>query len=348
MQLRELGEFGLIGRLDTLLGPTADPDVVQGIGDDAAVYRVGEGRVHVVTTDALLEGYHFDQSFTPLERLGFKAIAVNVSDIAAMNARPRFATVALGLPATIAVESVEKLYRGMARACERFGVVLLGGDTTAAAGLTLSVTLIGEARERDVVYRHGAQPGDLVCVTGDLGAAYAGLKLLLDNRDALRRDPQHVPDLSPYPYVLARQLTPTPRLEAVEAWARAGIRPTAMIDISDGLASEIHHLCDRSGTGAVLYEAALPIDPETRALADVFEEDVDVYALFGGEDYELLFTISEADFARMPQGVATPIGRMTEPEEGVHVQTAETGERVPLQNAGFNHFAPPPPGIEEP
>ncbi len=341
MHLSEIGEFGLIGRLHHLLGPTSDPDLVQSIGDDAAVYRVGEGRVHVVTTDALLEGFHFDRSFTPLERLGFKAMAVNVSDIAAMNARPRWATVALGLPTTIGVEEVEALYRGMARACERFGVALIGGDTTAAASLTLSVTLIGEAREEDVVYRHGAQPGDLICVTGDLGAAYAGLKLLLDNRDALRRNPAHQPDFSNWQYVLARQLAPTPRLEAVEAWSRAGVRPTALIDISDGLASEVHHLCDASGTGALLYEAALPIDAETRALASRFEEDVDVYALFGGEDYELLFTLPERQFDQLPRGLFVPIGRMTEPEAGVHVQTAETGEHVPLQNAGFNHFARP-------
>ena len=339
MHLSDLGEFGLIDRLHRLLGPSADADLVQGIQDDAAVYRIGDGRVHVVTTDALLEGYHFDRSFTPLDRLGFKAIAVNVSDVAAMNARPRFATIALGLPSTLAVEDVEALYRGIARACERFGVTVVGGDTTASASLVLSITAIGEAREEDVVYRHGAQPGDLICVTGDLGAAYAGLKLLLENRDALRRDPAHKPDFSNWQYVLARQLAPTPRIEAVEAWSRAKVRPTALIDVSDGVASEIHHLCDASGTGALLYEAALPIDSETRALANRFEEDVDVYALFGGEDYELLFTIAERDFDRLPRGLFVPIGRMTEPEAGVHVQTADTGERVPLQNAGFNHFA---------
>ncbi len=344
MQLSELGEFGLIDRLQRVLGPASAPLLVQGIQDDAAVYRPDEDRVQVVTTDALIEGIHFDLSFTPLDRLGFKSIAVNVSDIAAMNAQPRYATIALGLPTSMAVESVEMLYRGIARACERFGVTVIGGDTTAAHSLVLSITLIGEAREEDVVYRHGAQPGDLVCVTGDLGAAFAGLKLLLEGRDALRNNPDYQPDFAPWQYVLARQLAPTPRLEALEAWRTAKVRPTSMIDISDGLASEIHHLCDSSGTGALLYEAALPIDPETRAVATRFEDDVDVYALFGGEDYELLFTMHQKDFERLPQqGLFVPIGTITEPEQGVHVQTADSGERVPLQAASFNHFAPSPP-----
>ena len=336
--LSDLGEFGLIDRLAATLGPPADPDVLVGIGDDAAVYRVGEGRVHVVTTDALVEGVHFDRAFTPLERLGFKAISVNVSDVAAMNARPRFATVALGLPSGLAAEDVDALYRGMRRAAERYGLTLVGGDTTNARSLLLSVTVIGEAAEEDVALRSGARAGHIVCVTGDVGAAFAGLKLLLDGREKLRADAAFVPDFAASQYVLARQLAPVARLDLVEAFAHAGVRPSAMIDVSDGLAAEIHHLCRASGVGARLYEAAFPIDDETRAVAARFGDDAPVYALFGGEDYELLFTMPEADLVKLPpQGLFTPIGRVVEAGDGVLVQTEE-GDEIPLEAGGFDHF----------
>lgn len=339
--LESLGEFGLIDRLRAFSTPPS-ADLVYGIGDDCAVYRVGDGKVHVISTDALVEGVHFDRAFTTMERLGFKAISVNVSDICAMNARPRFATIALGVPANMAVEDVEDLYAGVRRACERYRVQVVGGDVTAARSLLLSITVVGEAREEDVVYRSGAQVGDLICVTGDVGAAFAGLKLLMDAREKLRKDPAFRPDFGSFQYVLSRQLAPVACLEAVEAFSRHRVKPNALIDVSDGVASEIHHLCRQSNVGALLYEAALPIDPETRTVADVFETDVDLFALFGGEDYELLFTLPEAMAEKLPRhGLFSAIGRVVKPEEGIRIQTGE-GHVMALEAGGFNHFGSDP------
>ena len=341
--LSDLGEFGLIDRLATSLGPAAShPALVQGIGDDAAVVRITDERALVVTTDPLVEGVHFDRAMTPMERLGFKAVSVNVSDIAAMNARPTVVTVALVLPPSMAVEDVDALYAGIRRACERYGCALAGGDTTQGHALTLSVTALGEARTSDLVYRRGARIGDLVCITGDVGAAFAGLRTLLDARDRLREDPAFVPDFADRQYVVARQLAPTARLDAVDAFERAGVRPSAMMDVSDGVASEVHHIARQSGVGIRLYEAALPIDPETRDVASALEADAPVFALFGGEDYELLFTMSEDDLERLPkEGLFRAIGRVVPQGEGIVVQTAE-GDEIPLAAAGFTHFAPPP------
>ncbi len=341
--LSDLGEFGLIDRLHAALGPAAThPDLLQGIGDDAAVYRIDDDRALVVTTDALVEGVHVDRAVTPMERLGFKAVSVNVSDVCAMNARPTLVTVALGLPPAMPVEDVDALYAGIRRACERYGCALAGGDTSQSHALMLSVTAIGEARIEDVVYRRGARIGDLVCVTGDLGAAFAGLKTLLAARDRLREDPDFRPDFRDREYVVSRQLAPFARLDAVEAFARAGVRPSAMVDISDGLASEAHHIARHSGVGMRIYEAAIPLDPETREVASALEADAPVFALFGGEDYELLFTMAEADLERLPnEGLFRAIGRVVSAAEGVVVQTAE-GEEIPLAAAGFAHFAPPP------
>ncbi len=341
--LSDLGEFGLIDRLRTALGPAAThPNLVEGIGDDAAVYRIGDDRALVVTTDALVEGIHFDRAMTPMERLGFKAISVNVSDVCAMNARPTLVTVALGLPPAMAVDDIDALYAGIRRACERYGCALAGGDTTQSQALLITVTALGEARLSDVVYRRGARVGDLVCVTGDIGAAFAGLKTLLDARDRLRRDPSAVPDFADRQYVVSRQLAPIARLDAVDAFERAGVRPSAMIDVSDGLASEAHHIARASGVGMRLFEAALPIDPEARDVATALEADAPVFALFGGEDYELLFTMSEDDLERLPkEGLFRAIGRVTSAVEGVVVQTAE-GEEIALADAGFRHFGAPP------
>lgn len=341
--LSDLGEFGLIDRLAAALGPAAaHPALVQGIGDDAAVVRMTDERVLVVTTDALVEGVHFDRAMTPMERLGFKAVSVNVSDVVAMNARPTVVTVALVLPPSMAVEDVDALYAGIRRACERYGCALAGGDTTQGHALTLSVTALGEARTEDLVYRRGARVGDLVCVTGDVGAAFAGLKTLLDARDRLRQDPAFVPDFADRQYVVARQLAPTARLDAVDAFERAGVRPSAMMDVSDGVASEVHHIARQSGVGIRIYEAALPIDPETRDVATALEADAPVFALFGGEDYELLFTMSEDDLERLPkEGLFRAIGRVVPQAEGIVVQTAE-GDEIPLSSGGYTHFAPSP------
>ncbi len=338
--LQEIGEFGLINRMLTRLGLSSDDALHQGIGDDAAVYHVGDGVVHVVTTDALIEGVHFDLSFMPMRHLGVKAIAVNVSDVVAMNAQPRYATIALGVPPGVSVEMVEALYDGLAEACRIYDLTLVGGDTTMARQLTLAVTVIGAAAEDAVVYRRGARPGDLLCVTGDLGAAYAGLKVLLDQRRAMAEaGDDFQPNLDPFRYLIQRQLTPTARLQTLRQWAAVGVRPRALIDVSDGLASEVHHLCEQSDCGALIHSAALPIDTETRHAADQFMEDVDTYALYGGEDYELLFALPEADFHRLPEGTCTVVGTFTEAADGIRIVMPEGGA-FPLEAAGYQHFGP--------
>jgi len=341
--IANIGEFGLIALMrETLGADTArNGDLVSGIGDDTAVYRVGENRVHLLTTDTLNEGIHFDRAFMPMEHLGFKAISVNVSDIAAMNAEPRYATVSLGLSQQVSVEMVETIYDGIREACEAYDVTVVGGDTVSSHALSLSVSIVGEAEEDAVVYRGGAQVGDKVCVTGDVGASYAGLKALARNRKRLQEQGEDFePDLDPYSYVIRRHLAPPAQLKTVRDWAEAGIRPHAIIDVSDGVASEIHHICEASAVGAQLYEPALPIDPETRNTATDFGDDVSVYALFGGEDYELLFTIPEEELDDADPQSYTVIGEITEPDDPEHpvlIQRAN-GENVPLQPGGFDHF----------
>ena len=352
----DVGEFGLIAHLrDALAGgdgsqpPEATrDDVLAGISDDAAVVRAPGakegGRVQILTTDALIEGTHFDRSFMPLDHLGVKALSVNVSDVAAMNAVPRYALVTLGLPKGVSVEEARQLYDGFRQAAEVYDVVVVGGDTTSAPRLTLSVTVIGEAGEEDVVYRRGAQVGDALCVTGDLGAAYAGLKVLLQERRRLQQRQQNQqgdafkPNLDQFSYVIQRQLAPRARLDVVRAWKEASLRPHALIDISDGLASEVHHLCEASGTGALIRGAALPVAPQTRQAADAFEEDVDVYALFGGEDYELLFAMPEENLDRLDPQAFTQVGTVTPSGEGVRIQPPGEDEAVPLKPSGFDHF----------
>ena len=345
----EVGEFGLIDRLRDTLGDAASArDLVAGIGDDAAVYRVGgagsdgPSRVHVVTTDALVEGVHFDRTYVPLRALGWKALATNVSDVAAMNARPRFATIALGLPNNLSVEGAEALYTGMAQACERYGLAVVGGDVTASARLTLSVTVIGEADEAAVVYRRGARPGDLLCVTGDLGSAAAGLRVLLAGKDAMTAgdgassDPPQ-PDLTEFAYAVERQLMPQARLDRVEAWAEAGVRPTALIDVSDGLASEAHHLSQAGTVGAVIDGGLLPVHVQTALAAQRFDERPEAFVLYGGEDYELLFTIPEAEASKLAADTYAVVGQIVDPGEGVVLRLPD-GNRVPLEAAGFRHY----------
>ncbi len=334
----EVGEFGLIDRLRAIVGEPADEAVLAGINDDAAVYRVGDGRVHVLTTDALIEDVHFSRAFTPMVHLGIKAVSVNVSDVAAMNALPRFAVIALGLPNSVSVEMIEAFYHGVQKAAAVYGLTILGGDTTAARRLTISVTVVGEAAEEEIVYRRGARPGDRLCVTGDLGAAYAGLQTLLDRHRALQQEGEGFqPDLEGFSYVIQRQLAPTARLDAVRAWQEAGVRPRALIDISDGLASEVHHLCRQSGCGALLYGAALPIDLETRTVADQLGRDVDTFALFGGEDYELLFALPEKALDKLDPDTYAVVGEVTTADEGVRIRQPE-GEIFPLEALGFQHF----------
>lgn len=334
----DIGEFGLIGHLRSVLGDADDESVVRGIADDAAVYRVHNERVHVMTTDALIEGIHFDRAFMPLEHLGFKAISVNVSDITAMNATPRYATVVLGLPQNMTVEMAQTLYEGVRQACTAYGVTVVGGDTTGAHGLTLSVTVVGEADEDEIVYRGGAQVGDALCVTGDLGAAYAGLKVLLQERERLQSEGEGFqPNLDPFSYVIRRQLAPPAQLKVVEGWKEAGVKPNALIDISDGLSSEVHHIAEASGVGVRLFGPALPIAVETRNAASHFGEDVDTFALFGGEDYELLFTLPNDRLDQLDPQSFNVIGEVVDQDFGVTIEQPD-GKQVPLRPGGFDHF----------
>lgn len=336
-----IGEFGLIAVLRDTLGEPSDDDLVSGIGDDTAVYRVGDDRVHLLTTDTLTEGIHFDRAFMPMEHLGFKAMSVNVSDIAAMNATPRYATVTLGLSQQVSVEMAETIYEGVREACDAYDMTVIGGDTVSSHALSLSVTIVGEADEDDVVYRSGAQVGDKLCVTGDIGASYAGLKVLVRNRQQLDEQGEDFqPNLDPFSYVIRRHLAPPAQLKTVKEWAQAGVKPNALIDISDGLSSEVHHLCEASAVGAQLYEPALPIDPETRNTATDFGEDVSLYALIGGEDYELVFTMPEDRLDALDPQSYTVIGDIEATEDRddpVLIQRAD-GENVPLQPGGYDHF----------
>lgn len=334
-----LGEFGLIDRIRDIVGATASPEgLVTGIGDDAAVYRVSDDMLHVMTTDALIEGVHFDRAFAPMPYLGFKAISVNASDVVAMNAEPRYATVTLGIPRNMSVEMIDGLYQGMADACKLYGMQIVGGDTTTAHALYLSVTVVGEVATPRITFRRGANPGDLICVTGDVGGAYAGLKVLLDQRQALNDlGDAYEPQLDAHRYVIRRQLRPTARLDMVRALREAGVKPTSMIDVSDGIASEIDHIAKASNAGATIRVPALPFDPETRAVADQFMDDVDTYALFGGEDYELLFTVSPEDVDKIDaMGGVSVIGNMEEASKGLRTYSPDTG-LLPLFPAGYQH-----------
>lgn len=335
--IKDVGEFGLISRMKAALGRSKNDDVFVGIDDDAAVYRIDDDRVHIMTTDALIEGIHFDRMTMPMPYLGTKSIAVNVSDIVAMNGAPRYATVALGIPDNLTVEDVEALYRGMRAACDTYGLEIIGGDTTASHGLTISVTVIGEARTEDVVTRRGAQPGDLLCVTGEVGASYAGLKVLLEQRRQLQEQGEDFkPDLGKFQYVIGRHLVPKARLDLVRDWAERRVRPTALIDISDGVSSEVNHICANSGVGAEVHVAAIPIGLDTRRVADEYGDDVDTYALFGGEDYELIFTAPRDVTDQMDEESFNVIGRITA-DTDVVAKTAD-GTTVPLGMGGYRHF----------
>ncbi|NBC87254.1 MAG: thiamine-phosphate kinase [Bacteroidetes bacterium] len=339
--ISEIGEFGLIAHLRDTLGESDDDSILEGIADDAAVYRVSDDTVHVVTTDALIEGVHFDRTFMPMEHLGFKAMSANVSDVAAMNARPRYATVVVGVPKNASVEAMGTLYQGIKQACDAYGITVIGGDTTGAHSLSVTVTVIGEAAEDEIVYRRGSKPGDKICVTGDLGASYAGLKVLLLQREQLQQQGEDFqPHLDKFSYVIRRHLAPPAQLQAVRNWKEAGFRPSSLIDVSDGLASEVHHLCEASGTRAQLYEPSIPISPHTRNAATEFGEEVTVYALFGGEDYELVFTASEEQLQDLDPQSFNVIGEMEAPEEDLpRVQLKQAdGDNVRVRPGGFDHF----------
>jgi thiamine-monophosphate kinase len=337
----QLGEFGLIERLTQPF--KKGPGVALGPGDDAALIDFGPGYQQVVTTDMLLEGVHFDLTYVPLQHLGYKAIAVNVSDLAAMNAEPVAVTVSVAMSNRFTIEAMDVLYEGILVACEKFGVTLVGGDLSSSRqGLVISVTAIGKVKRSEVVLRSGGKAGDLVCVTGDLGAAYAGLLVLEREKAAYAKNPNLQPDLSDYDYVMGRQLRPNPRLDIIQALRDAGVKPHAMMDISDGLASEIHHICRQSKCGANIFASKLPIDVQTGNVAEEFQISPTTFAMNGGEDYELIFTVPLSDFEKV-RGIpeVTIVGKLTE-DPGVVQLVLEAGQVVDIEAQGWNHFSQTP------
>ena len=336
--LSAIGEFALIRRLQAGIS-TRQVSTVLGIGDDAAIIRPTAGTDTVMTTDLLVEGIHFDLSFCPLRHLGYKAVAVNVSDVAAMNALPTQLVVALSAGPRFTVEAIEELYAGMRLACEAYGVDLVGGDTTASrGGLTLAITVLGEVATGEAVRRSGGQPTDLLCVTGDLGGAFLGLQVLEREKQAYLADPDTQPELASYEYIVQRQLRPEARLDIVHELRERGIRPTSMIDVSDGLASEVLHLCAASGTGARVFTEFLPLANPTLEAAAEFNLDPLTCALNGGEDYELLFTVPVTDHEKIKNHPdVTIIGHLTDKADGTNLVT-KAGQAVPLQAQGWASF----------
>ena len=336
-EISSLGEFGLIRHLTEGIR-LANKSTLYGIGDDAAVLSCPQDKVTLVTTDLLLEGVHFDLTYVPLKHLGYKSAVVNFSDIYAMNGTPRQITVSLGLSKRFCVEDMEQLYAGIRMACEDYGVDIIGGDTTSSyTGLTISITCIGEAGKDRVVYRNGAKETDLICVSGDLGAAYMGLQLLEREKAALRGAGNDVqPDFSGREYLLERQLKPEARRDIIRRLADADVLPTAMMDISDGLSSELLHICTQSKVGCRVYEEHIPIDYQTAVTAEEFNMNLTTCALNGGEDYELLFTVPIADHEKISEmeGVKL-IGHITGPELGCALITRD-GQEFELKAQGWN------------
>ncbi len=335
--IASLGEFGLIERLSKDI-VCRQESTLKGVGDDAAVISAGD-KALVVTTDMLLEGIHFNLMYMPLKHLGYKSVIVNLSDVCAMNATPRQITVSLGISAKFTLEMVDELYSGIRLACEKYNVDLVGGDTTSSlTGLAISITAIGDALPHEIIYRSGAKTHDLLCVSGDLGGAYMGLQLLERENEVFKVNEKMKPRFEGYDYILQRQLKPEARTDIVEGLKKAGIRPTAMIDISDGLSSEILHLCKASGKGCRLYEDKIPYDRQTTEMALEFNINPIVAALNGGEDYELLFTIPLSDLDKLKNDPdITIIGHMTDPGEGTMLVTGG-GAQIPLSPGGFNHL----------
>lgn len=336
-ELSELGEFGLIDRLTEGVKPRQST-TIKGIGDDAAVIDAGSD-VILVTTDQLNEGIHFDLAYTPLKHLGYKSAVVNFSDIYAMNGRPEQLVIGLSVSNRFSVEALEAFYEGLKLACDRYGVDLVGGDTTSSAsGMFISITVIGRAAKDDVVYRSGAGENDLLCVSGDLGASYMGLLLLEREKQVFKTNPDMQPDLEGNDYVLERMLKPEARRDVIERLREAAIRPTSMIDISDGLASEVLHLCRNSNVGAVVYEDKIPVDAETALLCSDFQIHPTTAALNGGEDYELLFTVKLTDFEKIKTvaGV-TVIGHITGEAGMAHLVTPDN-KLIAITAQGWNHY----------
>lgn len=335
--IEKLGEFGLI---DHLTEPfSIDPKyTLFGVGDDAAILKNTAGST-VVSTDMLVEGIHFDLMYQPLKHLGYKAIVVNLSDIYAMNARPHQVTVSVAISNRFGVEAMDELYAGIKKACDFYEVDLVGGDTTTSlSGLVISVTALGQADPEKVVYRSGARPGDLLVTTGDLGGAYIGLQLLEREKKVFMENPDVKPDLENQDYLVGRMLKPEARKDIFEEFETKQFQPTSMIDISDGLASELFHLCDRSGVHGFIEEEMIPVAQETQEMAFKFNIDPTIAALSGGEDYELLFTIDPEDRPAVHKMAdATIIGEMAEPGQGITLHS-KAGNIHPLKAQGWQHF----------
>lgn len=334
--LEEMGEFGLIDHLVSFI-ENKHTTTLKGPGDDAAVIDP-EGKT-LVSTDMLTEGVHFDLMYTPLKHLGYKAVVVNLSDIVAMNGIPRHITVSLALSSKFSLEAIEELYAGMLLACKKYEVDLIGGDIVSSkSGLVICITALGHQKEDKIVYRKGARPGDLLCVTGDLGGAYLGLQLLEREKRVFLANPGMQPELDGFDYLIGRQLKPEARLDVLKLLNEKGVLPTSMIDISDGLSSEIKHLCKQSEIGIRIYEEKLPLDPTAINLAAEFNLDPVTCALNGGEDYELLFTIQQADYEKIKgEPDITVIGHCTE-QKGLAQIVNAAGQEFELIAQGWKAF----------
>ena len=336
-EISELGEFGLIDHItkDVKLN---HKNTLKGIGDDAAVIEHGD-ICSVITTDLLVEGIHFNLIYTPLKHLGYKAVVVNLSDVYAMNAIPKQITVSVAISRKFAVEHMEQLYEGIKLACQHYNVDLVGGDTSSSmTGLAISVTAIGEAKKEDITYRSTAKKNDIVCVTGNLGSAYMGLQLLEREKEIFKTNPDFNPSLEGYDYILERQLKPEARKEVIELLHELNVKPTSMIDISDGLSSEILHICTKSDVGCKIFQDKIPIDLNTVKMAEEFKIEPLIAALNGGEDYELLFTIDVKDLEKIKdQKLIHPIGHIADKEHGA-VMITTAGQSIALSAQGWNQM----------
>ena len=336
VKLKDLGEFGLIDRITKKI-KTYQKNTKLGPGDDAAV--ISSKKNILVSSDMLVEGIHFDMSFTPLKHLGYKSVIVNISDIYAMNAIPTQITVNLGISSKYTIEAIDELYNGILLACKKYKVDIIGGDITSCiSGLTISITAIGEGNENEIVRRSGAKENDLLVTTGDLGGAYMGLNVLQREKEVWKNNPNMQPELDDFNYILERQLKPEARKDIIESFKEVKIKPTSMIDISDGLASEIFHICKSSNVGCRVYEDKIPIDSETYKTSMDFNINPTISALNGGEDYELLFTINQKDYEKIKNDPKiTVIGHITKKDQGINL-VGNGNTLTPLKAQGWNHF----------
>lgn len=336
-KISELGEFGLIELLTNDL-KIKHKNTIKGVGDDAAVIAHGD-ICSVITTDLLVEGIHFNLIYTPLKHLGYKAVVVNLSDVYAMNALPKQITVSIAVSSKFTVEHIEQIYEGIKLACDQYNVDLVGGDTSSSlTGLAISITAIGEAKKEDIVYRDTARVNDVLCVSGNLGASYMGLQLLEREKEIFKTNPDFQPSLEGNDYILQRQLKPEARKEIIESFKEMGIKPTAMIDISDGLSSEIMHICKNSDVGCKIFQDKIPIDENTERMAKEFNMEPLIAALNGGEDYELLFTININDLAKVESNpMIHPIGHIADKKHGA-VLITNAGQSIELKAQGWNQM----------